>query len=115
LKKYHHSEKKKLRVYEFFRLHSIKGISFPNLFASIFGINYRYLAYKHNQSIYTYHKKKGYVTAVSSDTCLDSIIFEKRNKKAYKFSDPKAPDHMFYQFSCDYNSMPEKDPFNYGN
>ena len=31
LKKYHFSENKKLRVYEFFRLHSQRGFTAPNL------------------------------------------------------------------------------------
>lgn len=33
---------------------------------------------------------------------------------AYKFCDQGAPDHMFYEFACDYNNMPFKNPFSFG-
>ena len=73
LKKYHYLNKKKTRVYEFFRLHSIRGYTFPNLFGSLYGAAYDRWRDKHITSLYSYHKQKGYITAVSSDTCINSI------------------------------------------
>jgi len=73
LRKYHHMKKEKLRVYEFYRLHSIRGYTFPNLFGSLYGVAYKDWRAQHVKSLYTYHRDKGYVTAVSSDTCINSI------------------------------------------
>jgi hypothetical protein len=42
LRQYHYLEKKNKRVYEFFRMHSIRGYTFPNLFASTYGVEYKY-------------------------------------------------------------------------
>lgn len=34
--------------------------------------------------------------------------------KAYNYCDTEIPDHMFYQPSCDWNTMPKTDPFTFG-
>ena len=39
-KKYHFSKNKKLRSYEFFRFHSLRAFTYPNLIASTYG-NFR--------------------------------------------------------------------------
>jgi hypothetical protein len=126
LRKYHYLEKKNKRVYEFFRMHSIRGYTFPNLFASQYGAPYESWKAKHITSLYTYHKNAGYITAVSSDTCINSIAQVKSKHpptpklmflgkhSAYKFCDLGTPDHMFYEFACDYNVMPHKNPFSFG-
>jgi hypothetical protein len=82
LRKYHYLKKRNKRVYEFFRLHSIKGYTFPNLFASNYGAKLQpYPTYDHLTSLFSYHKRKGYITGVSSDMCQDPpiIIFLSKN------------------------------------
>ena len=68
-KKYINSKKKKLRAYEFFRLHSIRSYTFPNLFASEYGAPYDELWSKELKRTESYAKDAGYITGYSADFC----------------------------------------------
>lgn len=72
LKKYHYLKKKDKRVYEFFRLHSIKSWTFPNLFASTYGRDFEGWSETNLTRIHTYARKKGYITGFTSDCCVVS-------------------------------------------
>lgn len=72
LKKYFHMEKKEKRVYEFFRLHSIKSYTFPNIFASTYGVKYEHDDEKDLKRIDTYAEERGYITGLASDLCSAS-------------------------------------------
>lgn len=85
LRKYHYLKKKKTRVYEFFRMHSIRGYTFPNLFGSLYGAGINHMGESHITSLYTYHKKKGYITGVSSDTCINAIVQVNSSKECFSF------------------------------
>lgn len=70
LQKYHYLQKKKLRAYEYFRLHSIRGYTFPNLFASTYGIPYLdSWTDEHLKRIDHYAKEQGYIVGMTSDCC----------------------------------------------
>jgi hypothetical protein len=70
LQEYYHAEKKSKRVYEFHRLHSIRGYTFPNLFASTYGLSYDDSWSKtHLKRIDHYAKDAGYIVGMSSDCC----------------------------------------------
>lgn len=127
LEKYNYLNKKEKRVYEFFRLHSIRGYTFPNLFASTYGIRNDYWNEKHLNRIDSYAKKAGYITGLSSDCCVYPESESKSKRKIknyikffivqngpYNYSDYNDPDHMFYQIACDYNNMPLENPFTFG-
>lgn len=70
LKKYHFKKKKNKRVYEFFRLHSIRGYTFPNLFASTYGLRNENWSDEHAKRIESYAQEKGYITGITSDCCV---------------------------------------------
>lgn len=74
LRKYHYSKKRNKRVYEFFRFHSIKGYTFPNLFASTYGVEYSHWNDNHLKRLSTYAKKAGYITGITSDCCTYSEV-----------------------------------------
>jgi hypothetical protein len=58
------------RVYEFHRLHSIRGYTFPNLFASTYGISYNdSWSKEHLKRIDHYAKDAGYIVGMTSDCC----------------------------------------------
>lgn len=70
LQENYHSEKKKKRVYEFHRLHSIRGYTFPNLFASTYGMAYDdSWSNDHLKRIDSYAKDAGYIVGMTSDCC----------------------------------------------
>ena len=65
-----HTEKKSKRVYEFHRLHSIRGYTFPNLFASTYGLSYNdSWSKEHLKRIDSYAKDAGYIVGMTSDCC----------------------------------------------
>lgn len=82
LKKYHYSQKKSKRVYEYFRLHSIRGYTFPNLFASTYGIRNDKWDELHLKRIDSYAKEAGYITGISSDCCVYPESESKSNLKS---------------------------------
>lgn len=70
LQDYYHTKGKSKRVYEFFRMHSIRGYTFPNLFASTYGISYNdSWSKEHLKRIDHYAKDAGYVVGMTSDCC----------------------------------------------
>lgn len=70
LQKYHYLQKQKLRAYEFFRMHSIRGYTFPNLFASTYGVPYAdSWTDEHLKRIDNYAKEQGYIVGMTSDCC----------------------------------------------
>ena len=82
LKKYHYLNKGNKRVYEFFRLHSIRGYTFPNLFASAYGVEYNRWTETNLKRISTYAKEAGYITGITSDCCTYSEV-EVKCKKGF--------------------------------
>lgn len=70
LKKYHYLKKGDKRTYEFFRMHSIRGWTFPNLFASTYGRDYDGWSERNLTRIHSYARKKGYITGMASDCCV---------------------------------------------
>ena len=66
---YSNEKQKSAKAYEFFRFHSIKGQSFPNLFAATYGLNFASWAEADLDRIDTYAKKAGYITGIASDIC----------------------------------------------
>jgi len=70
LQKYNYRLKKELRLYEYFRMHSIRGYTFPNLFASTYGVPYLdSWTDNHLKRIESYAKEAGYITGMTSDCC----------------------------------------------
>ena len=71
LRRYNFSLKQKLRAFEYFRLHSIRGYTFPNLFASTYGAPYSisFDVDHHVKRIESYAKEEGYITGYTSDAC----------------------------------------------
>lgn len=89
LQKYHYLKKKKLRAYEYFRLHSIRGYTFPNLFASTYGVPYAdSWTNDHLKRIDHYAKEKGYIVGMTSDCCTYTESETKCNKNPSKV-DPR--------------------------
>lgn len=74
LRKYHYLKKENKRVYEYFRMHSIRGYTFPNLFASTYGVQYSHWHDNHLTRISSYAKKAGYITGITSDCCTYSEV-----------------------------------------
>lgn len=70
LEKFHHKKNKKLRAYEFTKLHSIRPYTFPNLFASNYGLDRKHIKKSFLNRIESYFKKNGYITGFSSDSCF---------------------------------------------
>ena len=70
LRYYNSRLQKNLRAYEYFRLHSIRSYTFPNIFASTYGISYQD-SFKdlRRKRIDSYAKEVGYVTGYSGDFC----------------------------------------------
>jgi len=66
LKNYIPSEDKSKAIYEFFRLHSIKGFTAPNLIASVYGYN---VVSRELKRIESFAKERGYVTGMARDLC----------------------------------------------
>lgn len=70
LQEYYHTNGKSKRVYEFFRFHSIRGYTFPNLFASTYGLSYDdSWSEEHLKRIDHYAKEAGYIVGMTSDCC----------------------------------------------
>jgi hypothetical protein len=74
LRKYHYLKKENKRVYEYFRLHAIRGYTFPNLFASTYGVDYSHWHDDNLKRISSYAKKAGYITGITSDCCTYSEV-----------------------------------------
>lgn len=70
LKKYHYLKKGDKRTYEFFRMHSIRGWTFPNLFASTYGRDYDGWSEFNLTRIHSFARKQGYITGMASDCCV---------------------------------------------
>ena len=70
LKEYNFVNKEKYRAYQFFRFHSIQDFTFPNLFASSYGRNFKQWNKHKLKRIQTHAAEKGYVTGLSSDCCV---------------------------------------------
>jgi len=68
LQKYHHSKKKNKRLYEFFRHHSNRGYTNPNLMGVTYG-DYDYTDINKDKRIDSYAREQGYVTGVTFDFC----------------------------------------------
>ena len=81
LNEYHHSRKKNKRVYEFFRLHSIKGYTLPNLIASVYGVNDFFIDKNEDlKRVEHYAQDAGYITGIASDLCDPPEYFLRRNQ-----------------------------------
>jgi hypothetical protein len=115
LQEHYHTKGKSKRVYEFFRMHSIRGYTFPNLFASTYGIAYAdSWSKEHLKRIDHYAKDAGYIVGMTSDCCTYPESEVKYKGKPYVYSDTVDPDHMMYQLACDWNSMPKDNPLSFG-
>ena len=81
LKKYHFSFKKNKLVYEFFRLHSNRGYTSPNLMGQTYG-EYDH-AYDLNvlKRIEHYAHEEGYITGITMDFCEANEVDRKSKKK----------------------------------
>jgi hypothetical protein len=106
LRKYHFLKSGNKRVYEFFRLHSVRGYTLANLMPSTYGYS-EFHRYEHQKErIDSYAKRAGYITGFSSDYCgtgeMDLYI---RHRTDY--FDKKNPDHIFAGPACDYNACPD--------
>jgi len=78
LKQYHHSEGKNKRVYEFFRHHSIRGYTSPNLIGVTYG-NYNDAYDQKEIRIDTFARENGYVTGMTNDMC-NAIEVERKGR-----------------------------------
>ena len=75
---YHYSKKRDKKVYEFFRFHSLIGYTFPNLLASVYGVDQGYGWSATNlKSVEHYAQDAGYITAITSDLCVHGEYFTK--------------------------------------
>ena len=74
LRKYQYLKKQNKRVYEYFRMHSIRGYTFPNLFASTYGVAYSHWKDTHLKRMSSYAKDGGYITGMTSDCCTYSEV-----------------------------------------
>lgn len=68
LKKYHFSQKKDKSVFEFFRHHSLRGVTPPNLLAATYG-DYKGVYKQAHKRIETFASENGYVTGLVFDFC----------------------------------------------
>ena len=104
-KKFHFSKNKKLRSYEFFRFHSLRGYTYPNLISSTYG-NFRDHQKVQMKRVEQFAREKGYVTGLASDLCS---LIENEYTKGFggaKFPDDHPLDHELFQISCDYHNHP---------
>ena len=76
LVKYHYSKDKSKRVYEFFRVHSNRGYTSPNLIGQTYG-NYNDAYDQREKRIEHYAHEKGYVTGITMDFCEASEVDRK--------------------------------------
>ena len=85
LEKYNFKNKASSRLYEFFRLHSIKSYTFPNLAASSYGIEASDLS-QHRKRINRYAEEQGYITAFGADFCAycEAEVSKSKPKKFRK-------------------------------
>ena len=82
LNKYNFKNQASSRLYEYFRLHSVKSYTYPNLVASSYGIpGSGYDGPRKRVS--TYARESGYITGYSSDYC--SICEGDANKRKLHF------------------------------
>jgi len=113
LKKYHYSKNMKYRAYEFFRYHSIRGYTSPNMIGSVYG-DYDDAYDQNEKRIEHFASEKGYVTGVTNEMCNGIEVMRKRGYKA-KFVDLQYyPDHALYQTSCDPNVLPLQNGLGFG-
>jgi hypothetical protein len=77
-KNYHYSQKKNKKVYEFLRFHSLIGYTFPNLLASVYGVEQGYGWNSYDlKRVEHYAQDAGYITGISSDLCEYGEYFTK--------------------------------------
>jgi len=69
LENYHYSKGKGKRVYEFFRFHSVRGWTNPNLIAQTYGFYNDSKYEREEKRIDSYAREKGYVTGITNDLC----------------------------------------------
>ena len=92
LKKYNFRNQASSRLYEFFRLHSIKSYTFPNLIASSYGIpDSDAMPKKYRKRINRYAEEQGYVTAFAADFCAYAEAELNKSKIKKKLKNPKIP------------------------
>ena len=68
LNKYNYKNQASLRLYEYFRLHSVRSWTYPNLVASDYGLTSSDFNEKRKR-LSSYARENGYVTGYSSDYC----------------------------------------------
>ena len=116
MKKYLHLNKSpKIRAYEFFRLHSIRSYTFPNIFGSSYGVLYQDWNQPKLKRIESYAKDAGYITGMGVDMCSYSESEVRGSATAPdKYNDDLDPDHLFLQIGCDYNLFNPNDQWAMG-
>lgn len=85
LEQYIPSKNKNKAIYEFFRLHSIKGFTAPNLVASVYGFGD---VKKRMRRIDSYASKRGYITGMTRDICNYNEVGAKGSLYSNKSSRP---------------------------
>lgn len=113
LEKYHYSLKKEKLVYEFFRLHSIRGFTWPNLMSQTYGNHFNVKKGPEMKRIEHYASDRGYVTGLAFDVCVGNPILRKGNETPIKI-DRFPPHHLLIQPACDTNNLPFHNPFSFG-
>lgn len=89
LEKYHYSKNKKTQSFEFTKLHSILPYTFPNLFASNYGLKRQKIREWNLKRIDSYFRSKGYITGFASDSCFlaeDNTECKKTQNIFFNFS-----------------------------
>ena len=87
LGKYNYKNQASSRLYEYFRLHSIRSYTFPNLIASSYGITdetYDTMPKSYRKRITRYAQEKGYITGFGADYCSICEADLNKSKKKVK-------------------------------
>lgn len=113
LKKNHFSKDGSNLAYEFFRCHSDRGYTSPNLFSQTYGFYDGIYTSSYHKRVEHFAYEQGYVSGIFNNYCQ---ALEVDIKKAYSVSYPDdfKPHHNFYQIGCNENVTPRVNPFSFG-
>lgn len=113
LRSHHYSKSGDYLAYEFYRSHSDRGYTSPNLLSSTYGYYDTIYDAKYQKRIENYAKEQGYVTGISTNYC-GYLEVDIESGYSGTYPDKFIPHHTLSQLGCDYNLQPKENPFAFG-
>ena len=97
-------EQSQLGSYQFFKFHALRGYTFPNLVAGMYG-NYDDAYRRKMKRLDSFFKKKGYMTGFTNNACELVELLRQNGSANMPYVDPEWPDHQMVETACEHNSL----------